>query len=362
LTSQRRLRIAGIAAGLVLLVIGYGAASLQMTRRGERPLTVAVIQDGAGRVSAAADPNRQAWDNYTRLTEDVIARLSSYEQDQTAVFGKPGLVVWPETVLRTELTSDPVYRPRVEELVSRTQVPLLLGALAPADDGKVQNAGFLFNLEPVKIRNFFFTDEVGPLQKYPKQTLVPFGEYIPLRNWIAHFEGWKTTGNFAAGERVGPLWLKEKAALALNICFESLWPGSYLDHVNLGAHLLVNLSDDSWFENENEAAQHLNAAIMRAVEMRRWLVRASASGISAIIDPKGTVVEALPLNSTGSLRRIVGLRSDVSLYAFMGNIVLGFALLNLFWYGMRIRSESYYAMKHRERMAQRELEAQRYRT
>lgn len=349
LPRPRRLRTAGSAVGLVGTVIVYGQMCFTFDSPLERPLTVAVIQKGPDGVSDFAQANEDAWVTYSRLTEDVVARQRARELNQSAAYDRVGLVIWPETALRADLAGNRLYRDRLEQLVNRLQIPLLVGGLSPADEDRERNSAFLFNLEPLEVQSFLLTRRLDKLQTYSKQRLVPFGEYTPGADWSDSLRALRTTGRFVPGEQINSLWLNKQVALAPSICFESLWPGFFLDYVVDGAGLLVNLSDDSWFDDDSEATLHLNAAILRAVEMRRWAVRASGSGISAIIDAHGNVIDALPLKATGALRRTVGIRSDLSLYAYVGNAVVVFAFANLIWFCLRIRSETYYVRKERER-------------
>jgi len=128
-------------------------------------------------------------------------------------------------------------------------------------------------------------------------------------------------------------------AFAPSICIEAMLPGKYNKVVRDGAEFLVNVTDDGWFGDTAEAYQHLQAATMRAVETRRWLVRASNSGISASIDPTGRIVSSLPFGAVGVMDTYITPSSSLSLYVRYGNWPVLFCLLHvLFMVTARIRN------------------------
>lgn len=119
------------------------------------------------------------------------------------------------------------------------------------------------------------------------------------------------------------------AAVGMTICYEAIWPGAYSQPVRDGAALLVNLTDDGWLGDTAGPPLHLNAAILRAVETRRWLVRASNSGTSAFIDPTGAVVASLPFGAVGVLTQRVAVSTQQSLFVRFGNWILVVSVLGV---------------------------------
>jgi len=108
-------------------------------------------------------------------------------------------------------------------------------------------------------------------------------------------------------------------SFAPSICFEAIWPGAYNQLVRAGAEFLVNITDDGWFGDTAGPYEHLNAARLRAVETRRWLVRASNSGVSAFVDPTGEIVGSLRLGAVGMVRQRITTSHAVPLYVRWGN-------------------------------------------
>ena len=139
------------------------------------------------------------------------------------------------------------------------------------------------------------------IAQYDKMHLVPFGEYVPW-SWLFFFVEKISTGvgDYQPGSRVVVSRLESGEKLGLFICYEAVVPDLVRRFVAEGAEVLVNITNDTWFGTSAAPHQHLLMARMRAVENRRYLLRAANSGVSAVIDPFGRV-----LSRTGLDRRAV---------------------------------------------------------
>lgn len=312
-----RHRAAAAALGVVAALAAYGVVRVVQLGGGEgggERLRVTLVQGGLG---LHADPDRQnelAWKIYEPLTLAATAR----SQVRRRVLGE--LVVWPEVTLRAHLRHDEVQRRRVRRMASLLRRPLLVGALDRAAPGSGDlNAAFLFTGGG---------DRSLGIQAYHKRRLVPFAEYVPDVSWIG-FAGWSGGGKFVHGGNGRPLGVQSGVRVAPAICFEVLQPGGFNAMVRQGAGLLVNLSDDGWFAGTAEVEQHLAMSVMRAVETRRWLARASDSGVSAFVDPLGRVVTRLDEGAIGALPLDVELARTLSLYVRYGNWVVGACFIGL---------------------------------
>lgn len=314
-TSPDRRRAAMAAFGLVSLLVSYGAVRVvQLDRNaGTDTLRVTLVQGGLG---LHADPQRQnelAWRIYEPLTMAAVARPLL----PGAAVGQ--LVVWPEATLRAHLRTDQAQYRRVRRLASLLQQPLMIGAMdLPSTGAGELNTAFLF---PVGRQE--------DVQVYHKRALVPFAEYIPAPAWLPLLGEWRPIGNFVRGKNGLPMQVQDGVRLAPAICFEVLQAGGFNQMVGDGARLLVNLSDDAWFAGSAEVQQHLGMARMRAVETRRWLARASDSGVSAFIDPVGRVVAKLDEGAIGAIQRDVRLERRRSLYVWLGNWIVPVSILLL---------------------------------
>jgi apolipoprotein N-acyltransferase len=198
--------------------------------------------------------------------------------------GPLDLVVWSETS---------VMAPQDEEIapsVYRTQFTASLGV--PAVFGAV----LVRKVEDVRgyvlFNSALLSDGQGEVRgRYDKQFLLAFGEYLPLgEQFPSLYEISRNSGRFTPGKTLAPLRLGEHG-IATFICYEDIIPSFVRSIVKSGdTDLLVNLTNDAWFGDTTEPWIHLALSQLRAVEHRRFLLRSTNSGVSAIVDPVGRVV------------------------------------------------------------------------
>jgi apolipoprotein N-acyltransferase len=196
----------------------------------------------------------------------------------------PSIVVWPEVPAPYYYEEDKGFREYIDTLARMTQTYVLLGTVAHTPKGAPLNSAQL--VSPAGI----------PLTRYDKVNLVPFGEFVP---WPFNFVADKVSsevGDFEAGHRVvvSPVGKHQIGAF---ICYESVFPGFVRKFVAGGAEALFNLSNDGWFGQSAARPQHLNIVRMRAAENRRWIMRATNDGITAVIDPGGRIRGRIPPNT-----------------------------------------------------------------
>jgi apolipoprotein N-acyltransferase len=127
------------------------------------------------------------------------------------------------------------------------------------------------------------------LGRYDKIHLVPFGEYIPWKDWLSFVEMIsKDVSDFTPGTRHEVFSLGDHRVNAI-ICFEAVFPDLVSSFVRQGSQVIVNLTNDGWYGDSAAPYQHLAMARWRAIENRRYLLRAANSGISAVIEPSGSI-------------------------------------------------------------------------
>jgi len=223
----------------------------------------------------------------------------------------PDLVVWPEAPSPFSET-DPRFQKAVTSIAEVEQAPLIVGGLA-ADYSQDQQDWLDFNSAMVIAAD---GHRVG---RYDKIHLVPFGEYVPFQQYLkfAH----KLTGRvskFTRGERreVFPL---NGHRYGVFICYEAVFADEVRHFAQLGAEVLVNISDDGWYGDTSAPWQHLNMARMRAIENRRWLLRDTNNGVTAAIDPYGRVRQSIPRHQTDALPAQYGFRDDITFYTAHGD-------------------------------------------
>jgi apolipoprotein N-acyltransferase len=170
---------------------------------------------------------------------------------------------------------------------------------------------------------------------YTKRHLVPYGEFFPmpdfLRPWIASMNlAFPDSQPGEAGQRPVDL-LGER--IAVTICYEDVFGAEQL-HSFPEATLLVNVSNDGWFGDSIAPHQHLQIARMRSVEVRRWQLRSTNTGVTAVIDPFGEVSARLPQFEPGVLRAAVPGVTGTTPYIVWGNyavLLLAAAVLGAHW-------------------------------
>ncbi len=104
------------------------------------------------------------------------------------------------------------------------------------------------------------------------------------------------------------------------ICYEAVFADEVRQFARLGAEVLVNISDDGWYGDTSAPWQHLNMARMRAIENRRWLLRDTNNGVTAVIDPYGRVRQSIPRHQTDALPAEFGFRDDITFYTAHGDV------------------------------------------
>ena len=253
----RRPRLAAATIAAAVLAAGlYGQWRLGQSFDEGAAVHVAVVQAGASPTEKAQRAER-------------LARYVALSAGDAEAAG--GLVVWPEYAIEAYLDEPSRARETVLRLADDLHADLILGGphYEPSPAGtRYHNSAYLVRDQRV-------------VAHYDKHRLVPFAEDGRLA-WLhdqpptAYTAG---SGSFilpARGLRVGTL-----------LCVEAMYADLVRRAVDEGAEVLVNLSNDAWFGHPDPARQQLDIATLRAVENRRYLVRAAATGFSAVIDPHG---------------------------------------------------------------------------
>ncbi|MFQ5662338.1 MAG: apolipoprotein N-acyltransferase [Terriglobia bacterium] len=262
-----------------------------------------------------------------QLTREAVRALAP---------ANPALVVWPEVPVSFYFHHDPVIRARLLRLAQATRSYFLVGVVDYRRDRPAE-AGTGGVLHPYN--SAVLLSPAGELvAQYDKIHLVPFGEYLPLADWLGFLEKLvPEVSDFRPGrERV--VMPTPQGGLAIIICYEAVYPGLVRQFVERGADVLVNISNDGWFGRSAAPAQHLNMARVRAVETRRFLLRATNTGITAVVDPFGRVVARAPTHTRTVLAAGFGPRRRVSFYVRTGDwlaalcaLVVAAALARKFW-------------------------------
>jgi apolipoprotein N-acyltransferase len=194
------------------------------------------------------------------------------------------IIVWAESPAPFYFPRDPVFAGAMAALARQAQAYVVFNTVtfAGPDYTRPKNSAIL--LSPMGLR----------LLQYDKIHLVPFGEYVPA--WAFPGKIGKITvqvGDFVPGSEYRTA-ATPKGAIGVFICYEDIFPQLVRRLAPAGPGVLVSISNDSWYDDSPAAAQHLETARFRAIENRRYLLRATNDGITTTIDPYGRIVESLP--------------------------------------------------------------------
>jgi apolipoprotein N-acyltransferase len=286
-----------VAIGVVALTLVYGViriGQIEGVMKRAPKLRVGIAQSNMGIYQKWDDPREGL-----RRHRDLSAELQEQGVD---------MLVWPESAY--------VYRiPRSERdlktrvLGRRLHTPLLFGAVT-SDDDRVFNTAVMMD------------GDGRVLGRYDKTYLLAFGEYLPFGDTFPVLYDWSpNSSRFEAGTSLDPIRFRDWA-ISILVCYEDILPRFTRDLVRHGRpHLLVNMTNDAWFGDTNEPHIHLALAALRSVEHRRYLIRATNTGVSAFVDPVGRVYRKGPTFDVAKLRATVGMIRTTTVYGHIGDTI-----------------------------------------
>ncbi|WP_114944173.1 apolipoprotein N-acyltransferase [Microvirga calopogonii] len=231
----------------------------------------------------------------------------------------PTHIVWPESAFPFLLHRDPASLAQIAALLGPGST-LITGAARMDDPLPGEAVGKFYNAIQV-------IDEKGTiLGAYDKVHLVPFGEYVPkfldaliraagLRQFV------HIPGGFEPSEKRATLSIPGLPPVAATICYEAIFPGEIVAE-GTRPNLILNVTNDAWFGQTPGPYQHFAQARLRAVEEGLPLVRAANTGISAVIDPFGRIIDNLPLGVEGVLDTSLPVAEPLTLYRRVGRFSL----------------------------------------
>ncbi len=277
-----------------------------------------------------ADHNFEAYDLLTKQAAQSGAKL----------------MVWPESAAPMYLNLEPPYIQWIATMARTNNVDIMTGGLHMERDS--------IGVRRYYNSTYFFTPNGRDPRIYDKQWLVPFGEHMPYAErvgWIAAFREFvkeKLTLDISDFHPGDSLILFESGGRKFGtlICFEIAYPEFVRDFVNFGADFMTVITNDDWFGETAGPYQHAAIPIFRAIENRVWIVRAANTGISAIYDPFGRVVDKTKLGEKTFLVGNIGHRGPATLFsrygAVLGKICLAASLLlGIILVALKKRNEHY---------------------
>lgn len=257
-----------------LAVPGVGSTS---TSSGPATLRVAAVQGNVPAPGLDFNAERRAvLDNHARVTTDLAARVAA------GTAPRPDVVFWPENSSDIDPLRNPDAAAVIDAAVQAIGVPVVVGAVLESPPDHVLNASIVWTPQG--------GPGTGPDRQYYKRHPAPFGEYIPYRSFFRRFSDKVdlVTRDFKAGDRVGVL-TAGGTRFGDVICFEVAYDGLVRDTVRGGARLLLVQTNNATFGYTDESTQQLAMSRLRAVESGRSVVHISTVGVSALIEPDGTL-------------------------------------------------------------------------
>lgn len=259
------------------------------------------------------------------LPQNRIKTLLSY-QKMTVQNWDSDVIIWPET-------SIPAYLSQVKEFYLD---PLSAEAIK-------HNTDVIVSL-PVRSKNNEFYNAVLALGKnkgrYYKNHLLPFGEYLPLQPLSGYILSLLNIrlGNFSSGGDDQKLLVAGGYSFATSICYEDAFSGESVRAMPEAAYL-VNVTNDAWFGDSIEPHQHMQIAQMRALEVGRYLLRVTNTGVTAIVAPDGTIEKKAPQFTTTVLKGSILPMKGMTVFAQLGDgaivLALGVCLLLLLFKSLK---------------------------
>ncbi|MFI6684812.1 apolipoprotein N-acyltransferase [Streptomyces sp. NPDC050485] len=299
---QRRTGVVrrGAAAGALLTVLvpvgaSFGARGLVSDSAEDGTATVAVIQGNVPRLGLDFNSQRRAvLDYHVRETLRLADKVRAGQEPQ------PDLVLWPENSSDVDPFVDDDARAAIDHAAKTIGAPISVGAVVGGYGTKLYN-------EQVQ-----WDPKLGPVATYDKRQIQPFGEYIPLRGFIAAFAPGYTSmvrEDFNRGTKPG-LFTMGGTKVGLATCYEAAFDWAVRDTVTAGAQLISVPSNNATFDRSEMTYQQLAMSRVRAVEHSRTVAVPVTSGVSAVIMPDGKVVKKTAMFTPDSLVAKVPLRSS----------------------------------------------------
>lgn len=303
LHKDLRKSASAVAVGLFCLNLALGTVvTLTYNETDGQLCRVAAAQ---GNISSSDKWNSSSLENtleiYTDLTEN-------------AANAGAGLVVWPETALPYVLLENKDLKNYVTTLARENDVTIIVSAFT-----RNEEADDLSN-SMIEIRPDGSIGEVF----YSKQRLVPFGEFVPMRDIVMFLipplaNVGMLDDDLLAGEECVVLDT-DIGKVGCGVCFDSIYESVILGALENGAEIIAISTNDSWFSDSAALDMHNSQSRLRAIESGRYVVRSANTGISSIIDPMGNVVEELGALERGYVVSDVYLRNNVTFYSVIGNL------------------------------------------
>ncbi len=311
----RSWRLASAAVSILCLSLLFGLWRLsvmpeKLAEQG-KAFAVAMVQGNVRQdVKWSPEYQRATLDKYVALSVDAVRREATAVRESLARGEEPSLASRMADALGLPIGTpdDPMLAPALPDMLlwPETAMPFAYPGGRNSEDLRVfvRELGIplVFGAPGVEygpagrelFNRAFFLLPQGEAGHYDKEHLVPFGEYLPpVLDWKIFEPLLQGLGGFTAGGGDALFILTPRkgrpVSLGMLICYEAIFPELARRRVADGAQVLLNISNDAWYDFTSAPVQHLHLSLMRAVEQGRFVVRATNSGVTAFLDPLGGV-------------------------------------------------------------------------
>ena len=287
---------------LFILVISFQLYQPNWTTYNQKPLGVSIVQ-----------PNIHLGIKYDKTKIKLIKN----KYTELLNNNMHDLIIFPETAIPTLYESDKKF---YKNIIKNNNSHLITGV-------------FRYN----KSKNEIYNSMLSLSDKeyfYDKRHMVPFGEYTPLKiifGYIGEILNLPMS-NLTEGKIMQKPFIKDEVMMHQLICYEAAFPS--LLNITDDLSFIINISNDAWFGNSLAPFQHLQIAQSRALESKKYLVRVANTGISAIIDDDGKIVNKINLNTEGFINSRIYASKGITLYMRFGDypvLMLIFSIMLFYW-------------------------------
>lgn len=310
---------------LLGIVVGYGFFRIDQYQEEAMKgphLKVALLQPNI--------PQEEKWDpvflpKHKAVFQEAVQSLQNHVD----------LIVWPETSWFQTLSLETKWVHPQKYFVTpqgnRTPYSLLGLSFYRMENQTDENQGErYFNSAGL------FDAQGNLVGKYHKRHLVPFGEYVPLKRLFSFLKPVAAIGDFERGTDRTPLAM-EGLKIAPLICYEDIFPELSRAMVQDGANLLINMTNDAWYGLSSAAHQHLALSQFRTIETRRTMIRATNTGVSAVIEATGKITAQTPLFEQSVVIHQIPLLKKQTGYTKLGDWFVAACFFFILWQGIIAR-------------------------
>ena len=311
----RRAKFIPLAVATLVVVFATVAAMREPSNISEPTQAVAtLLQENLGVGSEAAgntETKQQMLASFAQLSLHPAIGLTPQDQK---LYGTPltessSMIIWPEAPTDF-VDSDPVLRQTAGMLARQTNAAVIINDVTVASykDGHPS----LYNSAS------FFHPDGSYAGRYDKMHLVPFGEYTPYKPLFFFVGHLLDDLIFIPGTHRSVFTVGDKK-YGVFICYESIFGNDLRNFPLAGAQVLVNISDDGWYGDTSAPWEHLDMVRMRAIENHRWILRATNTGVTAVVDPFGRITATIPRHIRTSVQVPFGYENDITFYSHHGD-------------------------------------------